>query len=92
MKVLLSVLNVSKGGVNLDSLEKMMAYESGRANYRKMLDSDVCHMIDHEILPRYGKFSVYTLDKREKNEIAEMLYRQFHIGEKQIRRCLAMLY
>jgi len=29
-------------------------------------------MIDHEILPRYGKPSVYTLDKREKNEIAEM--------------------
>lgn len=79
-------------GVNLHSLEKMMAYESGRANYRKMLDSDVCHMIDHEILPRYGKPSVYTLDKREKNEIAEILYRQFHIGEKQIRRCLAMLY
>ena len=49
-------------------------------------------MIDHEILPRYGKPSVYTLDKREKNEIGEMLYRQFHIGERQIRRCLAMLY
>lgn len=70
--------------------EKMLIYESGRSDYRKISDIDLCTEIDRNIVPRYGKVSVYHLSRTEKQQIAEFLYRQYHIGEAQIRRCLAI--
>ena len=70
--------------------EKMLIYESGKADYRRSTDLDVCNLIDKTILPRYGKPSVYLLTEKEKQMIAENLYRQYHITESQIRRCLVM--
>ena len=70
--------------------EKMLIYESGKADYRRPTDLDVCNLIDKTILPRYGKPSVYLLTEKEKQMIAENLYRQYHITESQIRRCLVM--
>ena len=70
--------------------DKMLIYESGKADYRRPTDLDVCTLIDKTILPRYGKPSVYLLTEKEKQMIAENLYRQYHITESQIRRCLVM--
>lgn len=83
-------LDTIESGVKDQPLEKMLIYESGRADYRKITDIDLCTEIDRNIVPRYGKVSVYHLSRTEKQQIAEFLYRQYHIGEAQIRRCLAM--
>mgnify|MGYP006974609682 CR=1 FL=1 len=77
-------------GIRDQPLEKMLIYESGKADYRRPTDLDVCTLIDKTILPRYGKSSVYLLTEKEKQMIAENLYRQYHITESQIRRCLVM--
>ena len=71
-------------------VDKMLICENGKADYRKPSDIDVCSMIDKTILQQYGKSSVYLLTEREKQMIAEYLYRQCRVGERQIRRCLAM--
>lgn len=77
-------------GVKTDSNEKMLVFEGGKANYRRPSDIDICAEIDRNILPKYGKVSVYMLTHYEKRNIAEHLYRTLHIPEDQIRRCLAM--
>ena len=79
-----------ENGVRTDSIDKLLIYENGKANYRKPSDIDICTYIDRDILPTYGKPSVYLLTRQEKQKIAEHLYRNLHIGEEQIRRCLAM--
>jgi len=77
-------------GVNSHSLERMLINENGRCDYRKMSDIDVCTLVDHQILPSIGKSSVYQLTSEEKEGIAEILFKTYHIGSDMIRRCLVM--
>jgi hypothetical protein len=79
-----------EAGIKSQTVEKMLIYESGKANYRRPSDIDICTEIDRNILPKYGKPSVYLLSRQEKQRIAEHLYKTLHIPEEQIRRCLAM--
>ena len=83
-------LSAIESGVKTDSTERMLIYESGKADYRRPSDIDICTEIDRNILPKYRKQSIYLLTRQEKQEIANHLYRNLHIGEKQIRRCLAL--
>ena len=83
-------LPVIEKGVRTDTTEKLLIYENGKANYRSPSDIDICTEIDRNILPKYNKASIYLLTRQEKQQIAEQLYCNLHIGEKQIRRCLAM--
>ena len=83
-------LSSIEGGVRDHSLEKMLIYESGRSDYRRISDIDLCTEIDRNIVPKYGKASVYHLTLSEKQQIGNMLYRQYHLPEAQIKRCLAM--
>ena len=85
----INILSIEKG-VKTDDTEKLLIYESGKANYRRPSDIDICKEIDRNILPQYGKPSIYTLSRQEKQSIAEHLYRALHISEEQIRRCLAL--
>ena len=77
-------------GIKDHTLDKMLVYENGKSDYRKISDIDLCTEIDRNIVPKYGKTSVYHLSRSEKQEIGNLLYRQYHIPEAQIRRCLAM--
>ena len=79
-----------EAGIKSQTVEKMLIYESGRSDYRKISDIDLCTEIDRNIVPRYGKTSVYHLSRSEKQQIGEQIYRQYHLPEAQIRRCLAM--
>lgn len=79
-----------EAGIKSQTVEKMLIYENGRSDYRKISDIDLCTEIDRNIVPRYGKTSVYHLSRSEKQQIGEQLYRQYHLSEAQIRRCLAM--
>lgn len=83
-------LSVIEKGINLTSPGDMLINENGRSNYKRPSDMDICAEIDYNILPMYNKVSVYQLSRHEKQQIAEHLYRELHIGESQIRRCLVM--
>lgn len=83
-------LSAIENGVQTERIEQMLIYESGKANYRKPSDIEICTEIDRNILPRFGKASVYLLTRQEKQEIARHLYKNYHLSENQIRRCLAM--
>ena len=78
-------------GVSTDSIEKLLVFENGKADYRKLSDIDLCTEIDRNILPKYGKTSVYQLSVEEKTRIANHLYNGLHLNVAQIRRCLAIL-
>ena len=77
-----------ENGVNDMDLDNMLIFESGKANYRKMTDIELCTQLDQLARTRYGKHSVYQLSKKEKQQIAEDLYRKLRLSEAQIRRCL----
>lgn len=77
-------------GVNMQSLERMNYFESGKADYRKISDIELCTELDTLARTKYHKHSVYQLSLKEKLEIAEMLYRTRHLSESQIRRCLVL--
>lgn len=83
-------LSLIEKGINMTSPGEMLINENGKSNYRRPSDIDVCSEIDNNILPEYSRTSVYQLSRQEKQQIAEYLYRTQHIGESQIRRCLAM--
>ncbi len=78
-------------GVACESISQLLVWENGKADYRRPSDIDICAEIDKRILPSFNKSSVYLLTENEKRQIATYLYRKFHIGEKQIIRCLAMV-
>ena len=83
-------LQLIEKGVSMQDLTKMVHFESGKANYRKISDIDLCTELDDLARKRYGKHSVYQLSLKEKQEIAEQLYRVRHLDEAQIRRCLVL--
>ena len=87
---LINIQSIERG-VNTDPLEKLLLFENGKADYRKLSDIDLCTEIDRNILPKYEKASVYHLSSEEKKHIANHLYNSLHINTAQIRRCLAML-
>ena len=78
-------------GVNTESIEKLLLFENGKVDYRRLSDIDLCTEIDRNILPKYAKTSVYRLSSEEKTHIANHLYNTRHINIAQIRRCLAIL-
>lgn len=87
---LINIQSIERG-VNTDSIEKLLLFENGKADYRKLSDQDLCTEIDRKILPKYGKTSVYKLSSEEKTLIANQLYNTLHLNAAQIRRCLNIL-
>lgn len=55
-----------------------------------MSDIELCTELDALAGTRYVRHSVYQLIEKEKQQIATELYRERHLSEAQIRRCLAM--
>lgn len=87
---LINIQSIERG-VNTDSIDKLLLFENGKADYRKLSDQDLCTEIDRKILPKYGKRSVYQLSSEEKTLIANHLYKTLHLNAAQIRRCLNIL-
>ena len=73
----------------MHTLEKMLVYENGRADYRRMSDIELCTYLDEVARNRYGRHSVYQLTRSEKVELAEELFCAYHMSDAQIRRGLA---
>ena len=51
---------------------------------------ELCTELDALARNRYGRHSVYQMTLKEKEDVAEYLYRVRHLNESQIRRCLVM--
>lgn len=78
-------------GITLQDINQMVLNEAGKSDYRKISDIELCTELDALARDKYGRHSVYQLTDKEKIQIAENLYNNRHINEKQIRRALAML-
>lgn len=87
---LINIQSIERG-VHTEPIEKMLLFENGKADYRKLSDLELCTEIDKTILPKYKKTSVYQLSPEERTLIANHLYNTFRLSPAQIRRCLAML-
>lgn len=85
----INLLSIERG-VNMHDESKMLIFESGKADYRSLSDIDLCTELDALARNRYGRQSVYQLTLKEKQSIAEHLYRVRHLSESQIRRCLVL--
>ena len=70
--------------------DKMMIFENGKADYRKISDIDLCTELDILAREKYCQSSVYQLSHSDKLVIASELYHKRHLSESQIRRCLAL--
>ena len=86
---LINIQSIEKG-VNTDPIEKLLLFENGKSDYRKLSDIDLCTEIDRNILLKYGKKSIYQLSSEEKAHIANHIHSTLHLNATQIRRCLAM--
>jgi hypothetical protein len=81
-----------EAGVKTHELNKMLWFESGKGDYRKTSDIELCTELDEMARSRLGRHSVYQMTDKEKQEVALELYHTRHLSEAQIRRCLAMEY
>ena len=88
---LINIQSIERG-VNTESAEKLLLFENGKVDYRRLSDIDLCTELDKVANERYGRHSVYQLTEREKQLIALELHRTRHLSQAQIRRCLAMSY
>lgn len=76
-------------GLDEKSIAKLLNNEHGRNfNRVRMQDLDVCRLIDKELLPGTGATSVYWLTDTQRNRINRLLQNEFHLHDRQIRRCL----
>lgn len=79
-----------EAGVGMHAPEKMLIYENGRSDYRRISDIDLCGKIDKVYLSEYGVSSIYHLSLQDKRRVAEKLDRIYHVPKEQIIRCLAL--
>lgn len=84
-----NLIKIEKG-VRIHNPEQMLVFENGKADYRRISDIELCTELDALARNRYGRHSVYQMSLREKEEVAEHLYRVRHLSDSQIRRCLVL--
>lgn len=85
----INIHNIERG-VNMHEDTRMIIFENGKSDYRKISDIELCTELDNLARTRYDRKSVYQLSIKEKQGIAEHLYRVRHLSESQIRRCLVL--
>ena len=76
-------------GLDEKSISQLLNNEYARNFSRsRMQDLDVCRLIDRELLPGTGATSVYRLTDTQRTRIYRLLQHEFHLPDRQIRRCL----
>ena len=83
-------LETIEQGVRMHTVDTMLKFENGKADYRLMTDIELCTLIDKIARERYGKNSVYQLTVREQNLLANEIYAKYKISPIRIRRCLVI--
>lgn len=76
-------------GLDEKSIAELLNNENARNFSRsRMQDLEVCRLIDRELLPGTGATSVYRLTDTQRSRIYRTLQNEFHLQDRQIRRCL----
>lgn len=83
-------LDIIESGTTNAPIAALLKNEFGKYNKSMMNDMDVCGLVDNDFVPRFGKSSVYQLSTDEKKRIAAVLFREYHISDDQIKRCLVL--
>ena len=69
----------------------MLKNESGkRFRAEALSDLQLCQLIDNELLLSFGCASVYELNGTQKTALFKRLRFDYHLPDRQIRRCLVM--
>ena len=78
-----------EAGYGEKDIAAMLKNEGGRS-FRpdRMQDLDVCQLIDTRLIRKYGVSSIYLLSASQKRDIYRTLLYDYHLPERQIRRCL----
>jgi hypothetical protein len=85
-------LEMIEAGMPYRSEQELRNNEFGKFDHAALTYTQVCSIIQKEILRRYSKESVYVLSAKEVNEIANWLYYTYRLSTKMIARCLALGY
>lgn len=72
------------------SVADLLRNEKSRFRTVAITDMELCSIIDNQIVPHYGKKSVYLLSEEEKIEIANSLFKKYSYNAEQIKRCLVL--
>lgn len=73
-----------------DSLLRMLQNEKSRFSRSAMTDLQMCGIVDGELKSGHNPRTIYQLSHQEKIRLANDIYRRFHCGKEQIKRCLAL--
>ena len=74
-----------------DSLFGMLRNEKSRKGPSSMTDLRLCGIIDAELASMKGHKTLYQINRYERTELANTLYRRYRCSTRQISRCLAMI-
>jgi REP element-mobilizing transposase RayT len=72
------------------SIDDMLKQESGNFHEKRILDIEVCGLIDNEYVPKYHLKSYAELSLLQKKEILHDIMRKYYASDRQLRRCLAI--
>jgi hypothetical protein len=84
----LVTLELIESKVQLTSIKDMLVFESGRSDYRRISDIELCLEIDKITREHFKKPSIYALTLEEKMKIARHLREKYHTSSAQLSRCL----
>lgn len=84
-------LETIESNVSMNPVDQMLVNESGRGNYRRITDIELCGIIDKIVREDFGKPSVYFLSPEEKISIANRLHKIHYPTNAQLQRCLVMV-
>ena len=84
----LVTLELIESKVQLTSIKDMLVFESGRSDYRRISDIELCLEIDKITREHFKKPSIYALTLEEKMKIARHLREKYHTSSVQLSRCL----
>ena len=82
-------LELIESKVQLTSVNDMLRFESGRSDYKRISDIELCKEIDTITREDFQKPSIYTLTEEEKLTIARLMREKYFAGTSQLSRCLA---
>ncbi len=72
------------------SLPDLQKKEGCNFQEKRILDNEVCELIDQCYLPRYDVESYVQLNLAQKEEIAKDILSRYYAGKKQLQRCLSI--
>lgn len=85
-------LDVIESKIVLTSVKDMLIFESGRSDYHRISDIELCREIDKLTREHFHKSSIYALTHEEKLKMAKHLQEKLYARSAQLARCLAFSF